>query len=328
MNRRGLRLELVAGLGIALWMPALAVVAAQAQTGSTATTLTAGSLSGCDQALAISVTAGGQPASGIVAIEDEFNGNEVQLGSAPLNGNGAANPTIALASGNHSLTAVFPGGSSDQGSTSSPVSLSVPSGCAFMPAVSYLAPATVPVNTLTPGQSGTATVSVIPSPAYIATLTAPTFVTLSCSGLPDEASCTVTPQSVELLSTTTTPPATSMVIQTLAASTTSSLPANRQGKGSSPVAWAFLLPGALGLGGLAWGARRRRWLKRISLTALVGLVTLLGTTACNPLWYYQHQGPLPNPPTPAGTYTVTVTAQSSNGVTAITQSTAFALTVK
>ena len=44
----------------------------------------------------------------------------------------------------------------------------------------------------------------------------------------------------------------------------------------------------------------------------------LGTTACNPLYNYYNHGPVPNPATPSGTYTVTVTAQSSNGVTAIT----------
>jgi hypothetical protein len=61
--------------------------------------------------------------------------------------------------------------------------------------------------------------------------------------------------------------------------------------------------------------------------ALVCLVTLLGTTGCNPRYGYEHHGPIPNPPTPAGTYTVTVTAQSNNGVTAITQNTTFVLTV-
>jgi hypothetical protein len=94
------------------------------------------------------------------------------------------------------------------------------------------------------------------------------------------------------------------------------------------VAWAFLLPGALGLGGLAWGVRRRPWLNRLSLLALLGLVTMLGTTACNPRYNYEHHGPPANPATPAGTYTVYVTAQSSNGVTAITNSTTMALTVK
>jgi hypothetical protein len=83
----------------------------------------------------------------------------------------------------------------------------------------------------------------------------------------------------------------------------------------------------LGLGGLAWGARRRRWLQRLALVAVVGLVTALGTTACKPLYnYYQHGPPHP-PATPSGTYTVTVTGQSSNGVTAITNNTTMVLTV-
>jgi hypothetical protein len=84
----------------------------------------------------------------------------------------------------------------------------------------------------------------------------------------------------------------------------------------------------MGLGGLAWGARRRAWLSRMALIALVALVTMLGTTGCNPRYYYFNHGPPTNLPTPAGTYTVTVTGQSSDGITAITQSTTMVLTVK
>jgi hypothetical protein len=62
--------------------------------------------------------------------------------------------------------------------------------------------------------------------------------------------------------------------------------------------------------------------------ALVGLVTMLGTTACNPRYSYEHHGPPVNPATPAGTYTVSVIGQSSNGVTATTHSTTIALTVQ
>jgi hypothetical protein len=118
-----------------------------------------------------------------------------------------------------------------------------------------------------------------------------------------------------------------MVIQTYAASSVKAAPPATPGKRSSPIAWAFLLPGALGLGGLAFGARRRRWLSRFLLVALVGLVTMLGATACNPRYYYLNHGPPINPATPAGTYNITVTAQSSNGVTAITHSTNFVLVV-
>ena len=119
-----------------------------------------------------------------------------------------------------------------------------------------------------------------------------------------------------------------MVLQTQASGTARVTPSAPHGKGSSTVAWAFLLPGVLGLGGLAWGTRRRAWLSRLALLALVGLVTTLGTTACNPRYYYYNHGPPENPETPVGTYTVTVTGQSSNGITAITQSTTFVLTVQ
>jgi hypothetical protein len=55
---------------------------------------------------------------------------------------------------------------------------------------------------------------------------------------------------------------------------------------------------------------------------------MLGATACNARYDYFNHGPPPNPATPAGTYTIDVSAQSSNGVTAITNTTTLALTVK
>ena len=94
------------------------------------------------------------------------------------------------------------------------------------------------------------------------------------------------------------------------------------------MAWAVLLPGGLSLVGLAFAARRRRWLSRLSLMALVGFVSVLGATACSPRYNYFNHGPPYNLPTPAGTYTVTVAAQSSNGVSANTHTITFALTVK
>jgi hypothetical protein len=118
-----------------------------------------------------------------------------------------------------------------------------------------------------------------------------------------------------------------MVLGTQAASTTSLKPLSRRGAG--PIAWAFLLPGGVGLIGFAWGGRRRRWLRRLSLMALVGLVTTLGATACNPRYDYLNHGPSPNLATPSGSYAIIITAQYSNGVTAITQKyTTLALTVQ
>jgi hypothetical protein len=69
-------------------------------------------------------------------------------------------------------------------------------------------------------------------------------------------------------------------------------------------------------------------LQRLSLVALVGLVTTLGTVGCSPLYYYYNHGPTPAPATPSGTFTVTIAGQSSNGVAATTNTTSFQLTVQ
>jgi len=339
INCRGSRLVLIAGLVIALAAPALAFPVGGSPT---TTTLTAGALNGCVQPLTVTVAAGGTPVtSGTVTILDQFEGNSVQLATVALSSSGTASPSVALAAGSHSLTASFPGISGYSASSSSPaIAVSVTTECEFTVAVSNFSPSSSAANTLTltAGQSGTFTITVAPSVEFTSSLTAPMFVTLSCSSLPDGATCSATPENLEILSTTpesclsgspasACPPTSTMVIQTYAASTVKATPPTPPGNRPNPIAWAFLLPGALGLGGLAFGARRRSWLTRLSLVAFVGLVTLLGTTGCNPRYYYEHHGPSANPATPAGTYNVTVTAQSSNGVTAITHSTTFVLVV-
>jgi Big-like domain-containing protein len=315
---RGLRLELVAGLVIALAMPALSVVAAHAQGLPTQTALTAETrnLGGRTQ-VTVAVTVNGEdglPATGAVAIGD----NGAQIAGAALNAQGQATVVLTLPAGDHSLTAAYAGDATHQASVSqaTQVRAQVSSTPGFAVSV---APATL---ALTPGQSGTVIASVTPQNS--AALTAPMFVTLSCSGLPDQAACTFTPENVEILPNATAPLTSSVVIATQTASASS-----EHHPDSNSVTWAFLLPGALGLGGLAWGARRRAWLNRLSLLALVGLVTLLGTTACNARYDYFNHGPPQNPATPAGTYTVSITAQSSNGVAAITPPPAtLALTVQ
>jgi hypothetical protein len=314
---RGLRLELVAGLGIALAMPALAVSGESARALATQTTLTAETRdqAGRTQAIvAVTVTGeDGLPATGAVAVSDHGR----QLAGAALNAEGHARLTLALAAGDHRLSAVYTGDATHLGSTSQPAGLQAQATTTpdFQIGIS---PATI---SLTAGQTGTLTASVTPENS--SALTAPMFVTLSCSGLPDQSACVFTPENVEIQPNAASAINSSMVIETQAASTASATHSS-----SNPVAWALLLPGALGLGGLAWGTRRRPWLNRLMLVALVGLVTMLGATACAPRYNYYNHGPPTNPATPAGTYTVLVTAQSSNGVTATTHSTTLALTVK
>jgi hypothetical protein len=59
---------------------------------------------------------------------------------------------------------------------------------------------------------------------------------------------------------------------------------------------------------------------------MVGAISLLGTTACSARYGYLNHGPTFGG-TPLGSYTITVTAQTSNGVTATAHSTPLALTV-
>ncbi len=334
MRRRGVRLEWVAGLGMALGLTVLPAARA-AQSVATQTAL---SVSTSDQgdhtfaAVTVNVTDEyGLPATGAVDIED----GDRTLTEVALDAAGRATTTLELPGGTHALRAVYAGDATRAPSTSPITEATAASSSTpgFQVTLTPISPASFPM-VLTAGTSGTAEVTV--TPENNASLTSPMFVTLSCSGLPNQASCTFSPETVEILSTTpascaagspaaSCPPISSMLLQTVSASTVGQI---APGRTSNPIAWAFLLPGALSLGGLAWGVRRRRWLSRLALAAMLGVITTLGATACSPLYRYYQHGPGATPATPSGTYTVTITAQSSNGVTAITNSTTMVLTVQ
>jgi hypothetical protein len=273
----------------------------------------------------------GLPATGAVNIQE---GDRI-LASAAISSAGQATTVFSLPGGEHALTAVYAGDATHLGSTSPVVEAQAPASTTpgFQVSVAPVTPASFPM-VLSPGQSGTAEVTV--TPVNNAALTSPMFVTLSCSGLPNQSSCTFTPESIEILSDTPTscasgspasscPPISSMLLQTQNGSTLGPRTSIARNNG---LTWAFLLPGVLGFGGFAWRTRRRRWLSRISLLLMLGLITTLGTAGCSPLYRFYQHGPGTTPATPAGTYQVTITAQSSNGVTAISNSTTMVLTVQ
>jgi hypothetical protein len=341
--RRCLRLELVAAMGIALAVPAASFAAqspeaarASADSPSIATQTTL-SAEAHDRAgrtsVSLSVSVAGddsQPATGAVTITDQGR----TLASAALNAKGETQLALDLPGGDHSLSAVYSGDATHRASVSeaSPVHALSSGTPDFAISVAPVSPATFPL-TLTAGNTGAIAVTI--TPENNSSLTAPMFITLSCSGMPDESSCTFTPENVEILPTTLAsctagsqaancPPTSNMVVITQKAS---SLSYPKVRPGSNPVALALLLPGAFSLGGIAFALRRRAWLQRLSLLALLAVVATLGTTACNPRYDYLNHGPPPNPATPSGTYTIDVTAQSSNGVTATTHTTSFTLTV-
>jgi hypothetical protein len=307
-----------AGLGIALALPAPAL--SVGPTGAaTETTMAAQirDLNGLTQAsLSVAVTSrDGQPVTGAVVIEDEGKA----IAGVALNSEGRATSTISLLPGDHRLSAAYAGDLSHQASVSQ-IS-EVPAAAGTTP---DFAVTVSPVSlTLKQGQSGSVIASITPINA--SSLTAPMFVTLSCGGLPDQATCTFTPQNLQVLPNTTAAITSSLVVSTVLGSQTRVTPSEIAP--SHPVAWCILVPGTLGLAGLAFGARRRAWLRRLSVLGLIALVTMLGTAGCSPLYNYRNHGPTPNLPTPAGSYTLNINAQSSNGINATTHTTTMVLTV-
>jgi hypothetical protein len=254
----------------------------------------------------------GRPITGAVTLED---GGKPMAGAA-LSAAGQAEITVDLAAGTHTLSAVYAGDAAHAGSRSAAAQVTAEATGTpdFQVAVN---PASM---TLTQGQNGEAVVSL--TPVNSSALTGPMFVTLSCSGQPDQSACTFTPQNVEIQPNATAAVTSDMVITTQAKPTHGAMLSMRE----NGTALAILLPGAAGLVGLAFGARKRGW-ARLMLIALVSVATSLGMTACAPLYNYYNHGPNYNLPTPAGIYQMLVTAQSSNGVSATTHPTSFVLTV-
>jgi hypothetical protein len=257
----------------------------------------------------------GVPATGAVVLQEDGR----QLAGAALSAEGRARLEVTLPAGEHNLVAVYNGDATHQGSISGFTGVRAQATASTPDFQLAVAPASV---SLTAGQSGSAIVSL--TPVNASALTGPMFVTLACAGFPDQTSCTFTPENVEILPNATAAITSSMTLVTQGRNRTAVLGETER----NPVAWAFLLPGTLGLAGLAFSARRKRWLSRLSLLALVGFVGVLGATACAPRYNYYNHGPPFNLPTPAGSYTLQITAQSSNGVAATTHTTSFALTVK
>ena len=223
LNCRGLRLELVAALGMAFAGPALAVAASGISVeGSqpevaqrTATSLSAqtrvqnGHTVGL---LAVTVKGDdGLAPTGAVVIEEDGK----DLAGAALSADGHARLAVTLPSGEHNLTALYMGDATHQASVSPVSGVRAQASSATPDFQLSISPASL---SLTAGQSGTATASLTPINANA--LTAPMFVTLACSGFPDQSSCTFTPENVEILPNATTPIASSMVLTTQARSLT------------------------------------------------------------------------------------------------------------
>jgi uncharacterized repeat protein (TIGR03803 family) len=149
--------------------------------------------------------------------------------------------------------------------------------------------------TIKAGQSGTATFTVTPQYVF------DSVVSFTCSGLPAEASCSFSPQTV-------TPSGGKTATTTLTITTTAPTSAAARTAGRGPqAAYALLLPGLiLAFVGAARGNRTRRGLHLLGLLVPLGLALVLASCGGN-------GSGAGNTGTPPGTSTVTVTAGVTGG---------------
>jgi Bacterial Ig-like domain (group 3) len=222
-----------------------------------------------------------------------FRSGNMDLGSAILDGDGNASvKTDVIPEGNHQVVAIYQGLPEYQTSSSKPEAVHANAS----PVAGYTVVANPTSLSTAIGGFVNVVVTVTPVNGFNA------YVNLSCSGLPVNTTCNFTPLSVQASCTTATigkqtctPVTSAMQIQTL---------------GPSPKVAAFVFPVLFGLVGLS-ACRRRAW--RNMLLGVVALAGAMGITACSQRYNYLNHGPPGNPGTPAGTYAVTVDAQSSTG---------------
>jgi hypothetical protein len=282
------------------------LISVTVQTATTTTTLTTtpATTAGLGQTVTLTAavspsTQGGFSAGGTVSF---FDGS-TQIGSAVTLVNGQASMTTAsLALGAHSLTAVYSGDTNFGGSTSVIVPLQI-----VQPGFSIaLTPTAV---TILPGQTAQTLATLTPVGGFTGTLT------LSCSNLPFYSECTFS--SPTLTADGSNAPLTSQVYISSFGSNHPSVAATGGGTETGAYLLAgFLFP--LGCGAIFWRKRSREWRKHLllataALTAMGWLSGCALTNCCSV------------PSTPAGVYSVTVTATS--GSPAISESAVLTLTV-
>jgi Bacterial Ig-like domain (group 3) len=263
----------------------------------------------------VSADAGSAP-SGVV----NFRAGKMDLGSALVNSEGnAAVETDTLPAGDNQVLAVYQGGTGYVGSLSQPqqVHANVSTVAGFTVAATPTALSTAV------GGFVSSVVTITPVNGFNA------YVSLSCSKLPINTTCTFTPVNVQASCTTSTAgaqtctPGTSvMQIQTLAPSPGPRIAAN--GGEAGIERYAFVFPALFGLVGLG-ACKRRAW--RNLVLGMLAFAAAMSITACAQRYNYLNHGPPGNTGTPVGSYPVTVEAQSSTGSLTITPPTEPQLTL-
>ncbi len=238
------------------------------------------------------LTAGASVPTGQVSFLD----GSISIGSCALTNGSCSVVSATLALGTHTVSAQYGGDAHSTVSVSLPVAQVVN-------AADYSLGASGP-QSVNAGAAAMYTITVAPNPApFNFAVTG-----FACSGLPTGAGCAFSASSVT--------PGASSATTTLTITTTSrTLAMARADGGSRPFAFAawgsFGIVGLVGLAGVCGGGRRKR------VGYLAGLVLLVCGLAvsCGGSGGGGSGGPVPNPNgTPAGSYTVTVSAVGNGSI--------------
>ena len=259
----------------------------------TTTSLAASAATGdVNQTIALTATVAGTSPTGSVT----FSAGSQKLGTATLGAGVATLQTSFATAGAYSVTAAYSGDAANASSTSAATMVTIV-------AASFTVGANPASQTISPGQSATYTFTVTPAGGYTGT------VNFACGTLPSAASCSFSQKSVVVTSSTAA--TTTLTISTTATTTSrNNFPAGPLGrwKSAGTLALAGLLGVALG------GRRMRRWSRWMQ--ALAGALLLaamwLPLAGCGG-GGNGGSGGHTIPGTPAGTYSVSVTASDSAG---------------
>jgi len=297
---------------------------AGAQVRATSTTLQLGATSGNATTAQVHVSGASNP-TGIVTVFSVSSTESRELGSVALDANGDGTVDLPANATSGQLSAVYKGDSSNGESTSSVVPQKSAASCTSNPPTPppngfCFTPASATALTVKAGSTGTFVGTVTPDISFTQN------VSFYCTGLPQNAQCVFTPSTVQ---TATGTPGTS-VNTTLQILTTAPSGSSLNSLLTRSRTWS--LAGSLALGiGLLLSRRRSKalslWLRAAGMAA-VGAFLVLGLSGCNARYNYLNHPPSPrNGGTPLGTYNISVTASSDNGITATTNAVSVALTV-
>jgi hypothetical protein len=264
--------------------------------------------------------AGSSTPTGVVTLIATDRAISHDLGSVALDATGNGTLTFDANAATGQIAAQYRGDTINGNSTSEQVKVQ-PQTPVSNPDYTFA----LSVSSLPPvkaGSYGTTVASVTPTGGFTQN------VSFFCTGLPDNSQCVFTPPSVQTSNLTTVNPTVTSTLQILTTSPSGNL---SQGGAQSQIvtqSTPLFLAVSLALGLLLVSRGKRLQKLRVSAMLLMGGFLLLGLSGCSARYSYLNHPPSPaNTGTPVGTYNITVTASSDNGITTLNHTVPVVLTV-